>query len=69
MLCKKPETTIFGLLIVSVILFNTTIASEKEGTHLKFSLEAQPVTVTVSGKVTDIWKPQQIQRVTTNYNL
>jgi len=53
MLCKKLTATIFGLLIVSVIFINTTTASEKEGTHLKFSLEAQPVVVTVSGKVTD----------------
>jgi protocatechuate 3,4-dioxygenase beta subunit len=53
MLCKKLTTTTSGLLILSMILFNTTTASEKEGMHLKFSLEAQPVTVTVSGKVTD----------------
>ena len=53
MLCKKSEVTIFGLLIISMVLFNTITASEKEGMHLKFSLEAQPVTVTVSGKVTD----------------
>jgi len=53
MLCKKSETGIFGLLIVSLILLNITTASEKEGTHLTFSLEAQPVTVTVSGQVTD----------------
>jgi protocatechuate 3,4-dioxygenase beta subunit len=50
---RKKFTTIFGLLIVSIILINTTTASEKEGMHLKFSLEAEPVTVTVSGKVTD----------------
>ncbi len=53
MLCKKVTTTIFGLLIVSMVLVNTTVASEKEGVHLKLSLEAKPVTVTVSGKVTD----------------
>jgi len=53
MLFKKHETKIFCLLIVSMILFNTTTASEKKGTHLKFSIEAQPVTVTASGKVTD----------------
>jgi protocatechuate 3,4-dioxygenase beta subunit len=51
--CKKLTATIFGLLIVSIILVNATTASEKEGMHLGFSLEAQPVTVTVSGKVTD----------------
>ena len=53
MLRKKLLSTIFGLLIVLMILINTTTASEKEGVHLKFSLEAQPVAVTVSGKVTD----------------
>jgi hypothetical protein len=53
MLCRKLTTTIFSLLIVSIIFISTTTASEKEGVHLKFSLEAQPVTVTVSGKVTD----------------
>jgi protocatechuate 3,4-dioxygenase beta subunit len=51
--CKKCTTTILGLLIASIIFINNTAASEKNGTHLKFSLEAQPVTVTVSGKVTD----------------
>jgi len=53
MLRKIFTTTIFGLLIVSMVLINTTTASEKEGVHLQFSLEAEPVTVTVSGKVTD----------------
>ena len=53
MLRKKFTTTIFSLLIVSMILINTTTASEREGMHLQFSLEAEPVTVTVSGKVTD----------------
>ena len=53
MLCKKLTTKILGLLIVSMILINTTTASEKEGVHLKFTLEDQHVTVTVSGKVTD----------------
>jgi len=53
MLRKKLLSITFGLLILSLIFINNTIASEKEGTHLKFSLEAQPVAVTVSGKVTD----------------
>jgi len=53
MLCKKLTTTIYSLLIVSMALINTTAASEQEGMHLKFSMEAKPVTVTVSGKVTD----------------
>lgn len=53
MLCKKCTTIIFGLLIVSMALVNAAAASENEGVHLKFSLEAKPVTVTVSGKVTD----------------
>ena len=53
MLCKKLITTVFVLLIVSMIFINITTASENEGVHLKFSLEAKPVTVTVSGKVTD----------------
>jgi hypothetical protein len=53
MLCKKLTTTIFSLLIVPTVLINTATASEKEGVHLKFSLEAKPVTVTVSGQVTD----------------
>jgi protocatechuate 3,4-dioxygenase beta subunit len=44
---------LFGLLIVSMALVNTTAGSEKEGVHLKFSLESKPFTVTVSGKVTD----------------
>ncbi|MHC4206281.1 MAG: hypothetical protein ACYSTT_16645 [Planctomycetota bacterium] len=50
---RKLTTTIVGLLVVSIIFINTTTASEKGGMHLEFSLEAQPVTVTVSGKVTD----------------
>jgi hypothetical protein len=53
MLCKKLATKIFALLVISMILIDTTAAFEKEGVHLKFSLEAEPVTVTVSGKVTD----------------
>jgi protocatechuate 3,4-dioxygenase beta subunit len=53
MLSRKLTTTIFSLLIVSTIFINITTASEKEGMFLKFSLEAQPVAVTVSGKVTD----------------
>ena len=53
MLYKNLITTIFGLLVVSTTLTNSTAASKKEGMHLTFSVEAQPVTVTVSGKVTD----------------
>ncbi len=53
MFCKKIVAALLGLFIVSTILVNDTFASEKDGMHLKFSLEAKPFTVTVSGKVTD----------------
>lgn len=53
MLCRTLKITLFGLLIVSMVFNITTAASEQEGVHLQFSLEAKPVTVTVSGKVTD----------------
>ncbi len=53
MFCKKLVIILFGVLIVLTPLLGITVAAENSGLLLKFSLQPKPVTITVSGKVTD----------------
>ncbi|HUW19580.1 MAG TPA: hypothetical protein VMW16_09780 [Sedimentisphaerales bacterium] len=60
MYTKKLVLSVCILLIGLVVVLDWTRASENSGVHLKFSLQPKPVTITVSGKVTDKEKGQPI---------
>jgi len=53
MYSKKHILSVCILLIGLTAVVGGANASEKGGVHLRFSLEPEPVTITVSGKVTD----------------
>jgi hypothetical protein len=53
MFLKKHLLSVCILLIGLTAVVGGATASGKGGVHLRFSLEPQPVTITVSGKVTD----------------